>query len=199
LLSQRDEYIHASVALKVRKTFERCVGVTDGPLDRGSRTMNILLNDGELMLEKEVATALTYTLQAATVATGESDTNQEKAWEHFNSELKIGMLQLNTTADHVAAIALLVALSVATEKGGANFDPKNIQRLVISRLEEDKVWTSIAFAQALKGMSELAELLTTPFMIQIIVTVSGAQVPCLYIWCCLINISACFSLYLPLP
>jgi hypothetical protein len=186
LLSQRDEYIHASVALKVRKIFERCVGVTDGPLDRGSRTIDILLNDGanrgvELMLEKEVATALTYTLQAATVATGESDTNQEKVWEHFNSELKIGMLQLNTTADHVAAISLLVALSVATAKDGANFDPKNIHRLVISRLEEEKVWTSKAFAQALKGMSELADLLTTPFMIQIIVTVSGAQVPCLCI------------------
>jgi hypothetical protein len=176
--SQRDEYIHASVALSVRKAFERCVGVIDGPLDRGSRTIDILLNDGanrgdQLMLEKGVVITLKYTLQAATVDTGDSDTNQGKAWEHINSELKRIVLQSNTTADHGAAISLLVALSVATAKDGVNFDPKSIHRRVISQLKEDKVWTSVAFERALQGMSELADLLTTPFMIKIIVTVSG--------------------------
>jgi hypothetical protein len=173
--SQRDEYIHASVALSVRKVFERYAGVIE-PLDRGSCTidslMGSLIGDGPV-LEKGVRNALEYTLRAATVATGDPDTQQEEAWGNIKTDLT--KIQATTKADHDAAVSLLVALSAVTAGNDANYDSNTVHKLVMSRLEEDEVWTSAEFEQARESMSELTELLTTPFMIQIIVTVSAGS------------------------
>jgi hypothetical protein len=177
-VSQRDEYIRAAVALKVRKEFELCVGAIE-PLDVGERKLDDVLFSSlpdNVLRQKTIQSQLKYTLRAATIATTHPSSDREDARSKVVSLLKELYPKKQEDApvnlhSHVPAIELLVALCKVVSQVGRTYGEKSILQTMSTRLKEGNVWTSAQFDEALLGLRELEELLTTPFMIKIVVTI----------------------------
>jgi hypothetical protein len=162
---QQDAYIRAATALQARRAAVQRFGPLQ-PLSRGD--LGTLQSDLESRLGDSCARQIVAALRMSTLDSGAQAVSLEMLKERRLFELCPAKSEVGEVDELRAVISLLTALRAATGSLSPAAAKKQVDTLCA--LLRD-AWSFTDYTKKLSELSELQELLTTPFMLEIVVQI----------------------------